>query len=188
MGRWEPDARGRLEQAALDLFTEQGFAATTVPQITERAGLTTRTFFRYFADKREVLFADEATMREQFAAAITRAPDDLTSMQLIEFALDQLAAEVFEPRFDLLRRWRSVVAADEGLRERALRKEELTMRSAVAALRERGLDAEESELVAHLSSVVLHAAVTRWLAQSSREIPLVDWIHEGFDRLRTTVK
>src|SRR3954468_20947715 len=60
MARWRTDARERLQQAALELFAEQGFAATTVPAITARAGLTTRTFFRYFADKREVLFADEA--------------------------------------------------------------------------------------------------------------------------------
>src|ERR1700710_310590 len=59
MGRWSPDARGRLERAAVELFVEQGFAATTVPQITARAGLTTRTFFRYFADKREVFFAGD---------------------------------------------------------------------------------------------------------------------------------
>jgi AcrR family transcriptional regulator len=56
MGRWKPGARERLRKAALDLYSEQGFAVTTVPQITERAGLTTRTFYRHFADKRDVLF------------------------------------------------------------------------------------------------------------------------------------
>ena len=59
MSRWQPDTRERLEKAALELFAEQGFAATTVPQITARAGLTTRTFFRHFADKRDVLFLRE---------------------------------------------------------------------------------------------------------------------------------
>ena len=57
MSRWEPNARGRLEQAALELFIERGFEQTTVAEIAQRAGLTERTFFRYFADKREVLFA-----------------------------------------------------------------------------------------------------------------------------------
>src|SRR5215471_5784528 len=55
MGRWEPNARGRLEQAALELFLERGFEQATVTEIARRAGLTQRTFFRYFADKREVL-------------------------------------------------------------------------------------------------------------------------------------
>ena len=59
VARWSPDARGRLERAAFELFAEQGFAATTVPEITARAGLTTRTFFRHFADKREVFYAGD---------------------------------------------------------------------------------------------------------------------------------
>jgi AcrR family transcriptional regulator len=59
MGRWEPDARGRLEQAALDLYQDRGFEQTTVTEIAERAGLTERTFFRYFADKREVVFGGQ---------------------------------------------------------------------------------------------------------------------------------
>ena len=56
MTRWEPNARGRLERAALELYGERGFEQTTVAEIAERAGLTERTFFRHFADKREVLF------------------------------------------------------------------------------------------------------------------------------------
>lgn len=83
MGRWQPGARERLEQAALDLFLEQGFNETTVPQITARAGLTTRTFFRYFADKREVLFAHEELVPSQVADLMAGAPPSLTPMELI---------------------------------------------------------------------------------------------------------
>ena len=68
MSRWEPDAAARLHAAAVDLFLEQGFAATTVPQITDRAGLTTRSFFRYYVDKREVLFAGE----DELPAVVTQ--------------------------------------------------------------------------------------------------------------------
>ena len=81
MGRWQPGARDRLEAAALELFLEQGFAATTVPQITARAGLTTRTFFRHFADKREVLFAREAEMpalAEKINEVLDKAESDGT--------------------------------------------------------------------------------------------------------------
>lgn len=187
MGRWEPDARGRLEQAALDLFVEQGFAATTVPQIAQHAGLTTRTFFRYFADKREVLFAGEDELREQFAAIIRSAPEGLTPMQLIEFGLHAVVTQVFEPRFETLQLWRSVVATDEGLRERALRKEELTMRTAVAAFHERGVDKETSELIAQLSMVVLQGALEHWLAESTPRTRLIDLIHGSLDRLHTTI-
>jgi AcrR family transcriptional regulator len=64
MGRWEPNARGRLEQAALELFIERGFEQATVTEIAGRAGLTERTFFRCFADKREVLFAGAGDGRD----------------------------------------------------------------------------------------------------------------------------
>ncbi|BDZ39910.1 TetR/AcrR family transcriptional regulator [Microbacterium suwonense] len=73
MARWAPDSRGRLENAAFELFEAEGFSATTVPEIAERAGLTTRTFFRHFADKREVLFADGA-MSEYAQQIIADAP------------------------------------------------------------------------------------------------------------------
>jgi hypothetical protein len=66
MTRWEPNARGRLEQAALALYGERGFENTTVAEIAARAGLTERTFFRHFADKREVLFAGGAHCRSSW--------------------------------------------------------------------------------------------------------------------------
>src|ERR1700754_2748114 len=77
MSRWEPNARGRLEEAALDLYTERGFDETTVAEIAERAGLTERTFFRHFADKREVLFGGQDALRDLFVDSITAAPDSM---------------------------------------------------------------------------------------------------------------
>ena len=74
MGRWEPDARGRLGQAAMELYAERGYEQTTVAEIAERAGLTARTFFRYFADKREVLFAGSEALGEQLVDGARRRP------------------------------------------------------------------------------------------------------------------
>ena len=68
MGRWEPDARGRLERAAMELYIERGFEQTTVTEIARRAGLTQRTFFRHYADKREVLFAGAGCWRSSSCA------------------------------------------------------------------------------------------------------------------------
>ncbi len=70
MVRWEPNARGRLEQAALELYGERGFEQTTVAEIAERAGLTERTFFRHFADKREVLFWGAGALQELLVSAV----------------------------------------------------------------------------------------------------------------------
>ena len=74
MSRWEPNARGRLEQAALELYIERGFEQTTVAEIAEQAGLTERTFFRYFADKREVLFGGQDVLQDLFVNIIDRRP------------------------------------------------------------------------------------------------------------------
>src|SRR5271165_7024300 len=86
MGRWEPDSRGRLEEAALALYGERGFEATTVAEIAERAGLTERTFFRYFADKREVLFAGAAALQESLVNAVVDAPQSLAPINAIATA------------------------------------------------------------------------------------------------------
>lgn len=183
MGRWDPDARGRLERAALELFAEQGFAGTTVPQITERAGLTTRTFFRYFADKREVLFSGEEEMSAAFAEIIRSAPAGLSPMQQIHYGLEQAAATIFQSRFEDMRAWRAIVASDDSLRERALRKQELTTEAAVTALRERGFAEHIAEMIARLSNLLLQAAVGRWVAQPVAERPLVGFVHEVFGEL-----
>src|SRR4051812_29486114 len=99
MSRWESGAAERLHAAALELALEHGFAAITVPQITARAGLTTRTFFRHFADKREVLFTGEDAVPAVMTQAFAEAAPDLTPMQVIVQGLRDVVA----PRFDGLR-------------------------------------------------------------------------------------
>ena len=74
MGRWEPDSRGRLQEAALALFSEHGFDQTTAAEIAARAGLTERTFFRHFADKREVLFGGSEVLQERIVSDVAAAP------------------------------------------------------------------------------------------------------------------
>src|ERR1700712_4609132 len=88
MGRWEPDAQGRLQQAALELYAERGFDQTTVAQIAERAGLTERTFFRHFADKREVLFWGAGALQQPPVAGGARAPDSLAPIDMVALALE----------------------------------------------------------------------------------------------------
>ena len=74
MARWQPGARERLQAVTLELFAEQGFEGTTVAEIASRAGLTERTFFRYFTDKREVLFTGQDTFEGMFVDQIAAAP------------------------------------------------------------------------------------------------------------------
>jgi AcrR family transcriptional regulator len=187
MGRWDPDARGRLERAALELFAEQGFADTTVPQITERAGLTTRTFFRYFADKREVLFSGEEELRAGFTGIVRKAPADLSPLELLHHGLHEAATTLFQPLREHLRTWRSIVESDSALRERALRKQELTTEAVLAVLHERGTDGDTAEMIAKLSNLLLHTAVGRWVAEPEEDRPLAAFVEDVFDQLRSTV-
>jgi AcrR family transcriptional regulator len=166
MGRWQPGARERLEQAALDLFLEQGFTETTVPQITARAGLTTRTFFRHFADKREVLFAGEEVMPERVARLMAEAPPSLGPMELITGGLAPAAAEIFEGRsLDYLLRRRAAIDAEPALHERELRKLSLMSQALEQGFRDRGVDDLTARLAAEIAVATFRIAVTRWLDQ-----------------------
>jgi AcrR family transcriptional regulator len=92
MGRWEPNARGRLERAALELYLKRGFERTSVAEIAERAGLTERTFFRHYADKREVLFAGSSALQDLLVDTVARAPEPATPMGAVATALEAAAA------------------------------------------------------------------------------------------------
>ena len=92
MGRWEPDARGRLAKAAMELYAEHGFEQTTVAEIAARAGLTERTFFRHFTDKREVLFYGMEMLRDLLVRAVADAPASATAMDAVGAAFEAAGA------------------------------------------------------------------------------------------------
>src|SRR5579862_6782159 len=119
MVRWEPDSRGRLEQAALALYGEHGFENTTVAEIAARAGLTERTFFRYFTDKREVLFWGAGTLREVLVIAVAAAPASAAPIDAVTDALEAAGA-LLQERRDSARQRQAVIAASTELREREL--------------------------------------------------------------------
>src|ERR1700731_1654675 len=116
MGRWQPDARARLQAAAMALYGERGYDQTTVAEIAERAGLTKRTFFRYFTDKREVLFWGSAVLQEEMVAAIEAAPAPTTALGLIGAALDAAAVRFEEVR-EFARPRHRIIASSPELRE-----------------------------------------------------------------------
>src|ERR1700678_3863149 len=98
MGRWQPDSRGRLQEAALALYSERGFDQTTAAQIAERAGLTERTLFRHFADKREVLFGGSALLKERIVAGVAEAPVSDGPLDAVARGRDAAAARLREGR------------------------------------------------------------------------------------------
>ncbi len=184
MARWDPDASGRLERAAIELFEQQGFAETTIPEIAARAGVTTRTFFRHFADKREVLFSGEQGLATVIADLIAGAPTELAALAIVEHALAAAAESEFEPRRDEMRRWRQIVESDDSLLERGLNKQRLVVAAAVEALEARGIGAPSAELAAGLAFVAFQSAATEWHADEKAVRPLTSYVGDAFIRMR----
>src|SRR3954452_3804910 len=110
MARWEPNARGRLEQAAWELFRERGYDRTTVEEIAARAGLTERTFFRYFTDKREVLFWGAGTLQERMLSGVLSAPASVAPLEAVAAGLEA-GIGLLQERRDFARRRASVIVA-----------------------------------------------------------------------------
>jgi AcrR family transcriptional regulator len=165
MARWAPGALDRLQKAAMELFAEHGFEATTVAGIAERAGVTERTFFRYFPDKREVLFAGEDRFEAAFVDAIATAPDGTPPTGLLVAALDAGGGALQETRGREHARLRNgIVAANEQLRERELLKLAKLSRAVTAALVARGVADVPAHLAGDLTVSVFGTAFTRWIA------------------------
>ncbi|MER6982063.1 helix-turn-helix domain-containing protein, partial [Streptomyces carpinensis] len=119
MSRWEPNARGRLAEAALELCGERGYEQTTVAEIAKRAGLTERTFFRHYADKREVLFGGSGALQELFVNAVTGAPESAAPIDSIAAGLQAVSA-MFVGRREYSRQRQALIVANAELREREL--------------------------------------------------------------------
>src|SRR5271156_6716420 len=162
MGRWEPDARGRLVQAAFELYGERGFEQTTVAEIAERAGVTERTFFRHFADKREVLFAGADDLRAVLVETILQAPDVVEPLQVVTGVLAEFNWESLGSR-DFQRQRHAVIAANPELQERDLIKHQSITVGFTDALRQRGVDADIAQLVARVSIQIFIMSYEHWL-------------------------
>lgn len=169
MPRWEPNAAERLALAALDLFDECGYENTTVIDIAQRAGLTKSTFFRHFADKREVLFGGDS-MHELILATTAAAPAEATAFEAVQRALDAAGALVFTPaRRDFVVRRAAIIAGTPELREREALKQLSLIEVLVGALRLRGVPEVAARVAAELSSLATKIAYERWSATPAGE-------------------
>ena len=168
MPRWEPDARARLEAAALELYSERGFDHTTVEDIAQRAGVTRRTFFRHFADKREVLFGTGHREWSVVAAAVEAAPEGTTPLEAVGLALEALAAK-FDAEGEVAVRRIRIVRASPELWERQLIKFIALAEALAGALRARGVGDPAAILAAEAGVTALRVASDRWLADPSHK-------------------
>jgi AcrR family transcriptional regulator len=183
MGRWQPDARGRLEKAAMELYVERGFDETTVAEIAKRAGLTERTFFRHFADKREVLFAGAAMLQDLFVRAATDAPADVPP---VDAAMEGVVAggAVIQERRAFARQRYEIIAANAELQERELIKLASLSAALAGALRRRGVPDHAASLAAEVAIAVFKIAFERWVIDPV-QLDLPQLMRGSLDELRT---
>lgn len=182
MARWEPNANGRLAQAALDLFAERGFDQTTVEDIALRAGVTKRTFFRHFSDKREVLFGGGDEFKQLFVDGIAAAPASAPPLAAVAMTLDTVGA-AFSSRREFARQRQLIIAASAELQERELVKLASVAAALSAALRERGVPEPTASITAETAIAIFRNAFERWVAPGEqRELPQL--IRESLDALR----
>ena len=168
MVRWEPNARGRLEQAALELYVERGFDQTTVAEIARRAGLTERTFFRHFADKREVLFDGAGQLQELLVNAVADAPGSVPPINAVAAAV-QAAGSLFDERRALARQRQTVIAANPELQERELIKLAALSAAIADTLRKRGVKDPAASLAAEAGIAVFKVGFERWITDLSQQ-------------------
>jgi AcrR family transcriptional regulator len=167
MGRWQPDARARLQLAALALYGERGYEQTTVAEIAERAGLTKRTFFRHFEDKREVLFQGSEVLEQRMVAAIEAAPASASTLALIGAALDAAAVRFEEFReFAGLRH--RIIASSPELQERELIKAASLAAGLGRALRARGRGDTAATLAARTCTTIMQVTFEQWVDDPDR--------------------
>jgi AcrR family transcriptional regulator len=166
----------------MELYSERGFENTTVAEIAQRAGLTERTFFRYFTDKREVLFDGGAELREIIVRAVADAPDSAGPLDAVAAGIEA-AAEVLQERRDFARKRRDAIAANPELQERELIKLASYAAAIAETLRARGVTEPAASLTAEAGIAVFRVAWERWLDETNRQ-DFRDRIRESLDELK----
>ena len=169
MPRGSDEVRGRLQQAALKLFGTRGYDGTTSAEIAARAGVTERTFFRHFADKREVLFDGQAKLVAALTEGIAAAPSEAGPLETL--------LEVFRSLVPLIEANRPfaaprqhVIAATPALQERELSKHAALTAAVAEALQARGVDARLATLAAQIGMAAFVQATLVWFDEPQRDL------------------
>src|SRR3984957_9265794 len=163
MGRWEPGARERLVVAAVDLFTELGYDATTVAQIAERAGVTKSTFFRHFPDKRELLVAGQEVLSRLLAEGIAEAPATASPLEAVRAGLERASSAMGPMNHELGPRLKAAIAASTELQERDALKSVGLAAAMTSALVARGVPDPIAHLAAEIGVLAFKRGYAEWL-------------------------
>jgi AcrR family transcriptional regulator len=162
MAKSEDDVRVRLQRAALELFRERGYDRTTAAEIAARAGVTERTFFRHFPDKREVLFDGEATLRAALTASIADSPDGLGPLDTL-FRAFRSVRPLLEDNRPFSKPRHEVISGTPALYEREMAKTGALADALAAALKARGVVQPRAVLAARIGMAAFVYATVSWL-------------------------
>ena len=174
MMRWEPGARERLQAAALELFASRGFEQVTAAEIAQSVGLTERTFFRHFSDKREVLFYGQEQFLQAFTDGVNAAPPQASPLEVVAAALHAAGAFFPAERRPYSRLRQSVIDQNPALQERELHKLAGTATAVAAALRARGVAEPAATLAAESGATVFGIAFAQWIREGeARSLPAI---------------
>jgi AcrR family transcriptional regulator len=184
MARWQPDARGRLQEAAMTLFVERGYNDVTVEDIARKAGLTKRSFFNHFADKREVMFSSVDAFEERVLAELANAETNPDALDTAVSAFTRAAAPM-EDFAELARARRALIDSSSELQERELMKLASTTAKVADALVARGVARREAMFVAQAATAVFTTAVEEWACRP--EGGLAASIHRALGDLRAAL-
>lgn len=182
MTRWEPDSRRKLEQAAMTLYAERGFDDTTVAQIAGRAGLTERTFFRHFGDKREVLFGGAGALQDLLVGAVVGAPPEAPPIEAVAAGLDAIGT-MFADRKPFAKVRQTIILSSAELQERELIKLARLSAAVADAMRLRGVGDPAAGLTGEVAVAVFKVAFERWVGDGERR-DLSVLMRDGLDELK----
>lgn len=183
MVRWEPGAKDRLRAAALDLYAERGFDTTTAADIAQAAGLTERTFFRHFSDKREVLFDGQEQLQEIFVDVIAAAKNPSSAVELVARAIAAAATFFPDEKRQYSRARQVVIDANPGLQERELLKMAWLAKKITEALAEHGVAEPGATLAAETGVTVFGVTFKQWIADGEQRA-FADIAEDIFGELR----
>ena len=185
MARWEPGARERLVVAAVDLFAEQGYDATTVAQIAERAGVTKSTLFRYFPDKREILVAGQESLSRLLSEGIAEAPAGASPLEAVAAGLQRVSSAMGPMNRDLGARMKAAIAASTELQERDALKSVGLAAAMTAALIGRGVPDPTAQLAAELGVLAFRRGYVQWsIEEREAENDLAHYTLAALEELR----
>jgi AcrR family transcriptional regulator len=183
VARWEPESSSRLQEAALSLFVERGYDQTTVSEIAARAGVTERTFYRHYTDKREVLFSGVSALQELLAESVRCGSRDATPMQLVLGALDTVGSLIEQRPARWVAQRHVVISATPELHERELIKMATLGATLAEALRERGVSELDATFAAEVAITIFRVGFERWVRDPEKE-PLARAIRGSLEGLR----